>query len=521
MIPERGRLAAALLLSLLVHALVLSLAFGVEGLGLPGLALPWRERRVEVPDLQVVLVEAAAPAAAPPPAPAVPSRVDRASQARTDGAAPAAPSRAETAPVDATLPADASVAPPQAQPGSTSTQSVATAEVHAMQARALPPALPRAETIGDTAPGASPEPPLIALDDVEAPVMVVPPMPPVPAPVAAPASPASAPQAVLSTTAHARPAMLRHHALARSEPAVEHTMLERALRQFEQEKRQLTDMQDEGARLQARREEATPQEAARQEAARQEAARQEAARQEAARQEAARQEAARQEAARQEAARQEAARQEAARQEAARQETARQETARQEAARQEAALQEAARQEAAGQEAARQQAARAKAADDERREAVRRAMGRQLDEEAARREVATADPQRPGTRREPSSSTRRRGRLFGHTDADAELILYAQAWARKIQLNRTFDLVREAARPPHADPLVTVAIRSDGFVESVTFVISSGVAELDDAIRRVVHSQEPYQAFPPALASEYDVVEIRRTWYFDMAVRLH
>ncbi|HPP84016.1 MAG TPA: hypothetical protein PLZ50_10735, partial [Rubrivivax sp.] len=155
------------------------------------------------------------------------------------------------------------------------------------------------------------------------------------------------------------------------------------------------------------------------------------------------------------------------------------------------------------------------------REAARRAMGRQLDEEAARREAATTDPQHPGTRREPSSSTRRRGRLFGHTDADAELILYAQAWARKIQLNRTFDLVREAARPPHADPLVTVAIRSDGFVESVTFVISSGVAELDDAIRRVVHSQEPYQAFPPALASEYDVVEIRRTWYFDMAVRLH
>ncbi|HPP82791.1 MAG TPA: hypothetical protein PLZ50_04405, partial [Rubrivivax sp.] len=130
-IPERGRLAAALLLSLLVHALVLSLAFGVEGLGLPGLALPWRERRVEVPDLQVVLVEAAAPAAAPSPAPAVPSRVDRASQARTAGAAPAAPSRAETAPVDATLPADASVAPPQAQPGSTSTRSVAAAQVHA------------------------------------------------------------------------------------------------------------------------------------------------------------------------------------------------------------------------------------------------------------------------------------------------------------------------------------------------------------------------------------------------------
>jgi len=66
-----------------------------------------------------------------------------------------------------------------------------------------------------------------------------------------------------------------------------------------------------------------------------------------------------------------------------------------------------------------------------------------------------------------------------------------------------------------------VAIRSDGSVESVTFVKSSGVAALDDAIRRVVHSQAPYEAFPPGLASEFDVIEIRRTWYFDTAIRLY
>ena len=85
----------------------------------------------------------------------------------------------------------------------------------------------------------------------------------------------------------------------------------------------------------------------------------------------------------------------------------------------------------------------------------------------------------------------------------------------------TFDMVREAAKQRHADPLVWVAIRRDGSVESVTFVQSSGVAAIDDAIRRVVHSQTPYQAFPPGLASEYDVIEIRRTWYFDMAIRIY
>ena len=69
--------------------------------------------------------------------------------------------------------------------------------------------------------------------------------------------------------------------------------------------------------------------------------------------------------------------------------------------------------------------------------------------------------------------------------------------------------------------MVTVAIRSDGSVESVTVVISSGVADIDEAVRRIVHSHANYPAFPSELARDYDVVEIRRTWHFDTAVRLN
>ena len=101
------------------------------------------------------------------------------------------------------------------------------------------------------------------------------------------------------------------------------------------------------------------------------------------------------------------------------------------------------------------------------------------------------------------------------------MLLYAEAWARKIQLNPSFDLVREAVQQPHTQPVVTVAIRADGSVESVSFVVSSGVPAIDDAVRRIVQSQLPYPAFSPALAGLYDVIEIRRTWHFDMAVRLY
>jgi hypothetical protein len=239
----------------------------------------------------------------------------------------------------------------------------------------------------------------------------------------------------------------------------------------------------------------------------------EAGQMEAARLEAERQETARQETARQETARQETARQEATRQEAARQETARQETARKEAARHETARQDVARQDSARAGAARVEAGREQ---DARRDAVRRAMGRQLDEEAARRQ-ATQDASRPS----PSSSPLRRARLFGRSDPNAELILYAEAWSRRIQFNMTFDVVREAAKRPHTDPIVTVAIRSDGSIESVTFVRSSGVAAIDDAVRRIIYGQTPNLPFQPALARDFDVIEIRRTWHFDTAVRLY
>ena len=230
----------------------------------------------------------------------------------------------------------------------------------------------------------------------------------------------------------------------------------------------------------------------------------------------------------------EAARIEAARIEAARVEAAQVEAARIEAARLEAARNESAQLEASGrQEAARQQAEAATAAAqaerargdpaqdaEARREARLRAIGRQLDEEGARRDAAAAA--RPSVSSLPLSlSTARRGRLFGRSDPNAELVLYAEAWSRKIQLNLSQDMIRDVAKQPHTDPMVTVAIRSDGTVESVTFVLSSGVPAIDEAIRNIIYSQVPYQVFSPGLARQFDVIEIRRTWYFDSAIRLY
>ena len=47
--PEHGRLTHALLLSLLIHTLLLSLTFGGQGLWLPGFGFAWRGGRIEAP----------------------------------------------------------------------------------------------------------------------------------------------------------------------------------------------------------------------------------------------------------------------------------------------------------------------------------------------------------------------------------------------------------------------------------------------------------------------------------------
>ena len=52
------------------------------------------------------------------------------------------------------------------------------------------------------------------------------------------------------------------------------------------------------------------------------------------------------------------------------------------------------------------------------------------------------------------------------------------------------------------------------------FVADHETRVVDEAIRRIVESQRPYPAFPRALAREFDVIEIRRTWYFDSGIRL-
>jgi TonB family protein len=148
------------------------------------------------------------------------------------------------------------------------------------------------------------------------------------------------------------------------------------------------------------------------------------------------------------------------------------------------------------------------------------AMARQAAQAALPPPPAPAEPPRPGLQVPLPTPGLRRRTLVNRTDRDPAVVMYAEGWRQKIEVHATPDEIKGVPAGSFESPLVTVALRSDGTVESVTINRSSGSAAVDDAVKRIVQQQAPYARFPAGLAQDLDVLEIRRVWTFEAAVRL-
>jgi TonB family protein len=114
----------------------------------------------------------------------------------------------------------------------------------------------------------------------------------------------------------------------------------------------------------------------------------------------------------------------------------------------------------------------------------------------------------------------RRRRVVDTLERDVPLRLYVDSFRQKIERNAAQIRMQLAGGPGRSDPVVSVAVRSDGSVDDVTIVRSSGRADLDEAVRRIVHLNARYAAFPPNVAARFDVIEIRRIWMFAEGLKL-
>jgi hypothetical protein len=128
------------------------------------------------------------------------------------------------------------------------------------------------------------------------------------------------------------------------------------------------------------------------------------------------------------------------------------------------------------------------------------------------------DPSRPPSPAPGVDNPRRRA-VIG-IERDVMLRMYVESWRWKIERGGAVNYRPSAAWRASENPIVTVSIRSDGSLEDVFIHRSSGVRELDDAVRRIARLHAPYSAFPPALARQYDVIDIRRVWSFENALKI-
>ena len=119
----------------------------------------------------------------------------------------------------------------------------------------------------------------------------------------------------------------------------------------------------------------------------------------------------------------------------------------------------------------------------------------------------------------PAEKPRRRT-LIGRPDLDDRLAIFAETWSQRVQQNADFEFLDAAKSGPYTNPIVTVTLRADGTVDGVVFKRSSGIPAIDDAIRIIIASLEPYSRIPPELMLDYDVVEVTRLWTFGSGLRL-
>lgn len=98
---------------------------------------------------------------------------------------------------------------------------------------------------------------------------------------------------------------------------------------------------------------------------------------------------------------------------------------------------------------------------------------------------------------------------------------YRDAWRKKVERIGNLNYPEEARRNGLYGSLrVLVIVKSDGSLELMRVLESSGHPILDQAALNIVRLSAPFAPFTGELAANYDQVEIIRTWRFERGDRL-
>ncbi|MEW8507603.1 MAG: energy transducer TonB [Candidatus Thiodiazotropha sp.] len=92
---------------------------------------------------------------------------------------------------------------------------------------------------------------------------------------------------------------------------------------------------------------------------------------------------------------------------------------------------------------------------------------------------------------------------------------YLDAWRRKVERIGNLNYPDQAKRSKlYGNLVLHVAVKTDGSVERIKVLHSSGHKILDDAAIRIVRLAAPFSPFPNEIRKETDILDITRTWQF-------
>lgn len=110
---------------------------------------------------------------------------------------------------------------------------------------------------------------------------------------------------------------------------------------------------------------------------------------------------------------------------------------------------------------------------------------------------------------------RPRRKFIGARTAEFRFAQYIEEWRAKVERVGNTNYPEAAKqRRIYGSLQLTVAINSDGAVESVEINRSSGQKVLDAAAIRIVELAGPYSRFPADISKDTDILHITRTWTF-------
>ena len=105
--------------------------------------------------------------------------------------------------------------------------------------------------------------------------------------------------------------------------------------------------------------------------------------------------------------------------------------------------------------------------------------------------------------------------FIGARTQEYRFATYVEAWRQKVEKIGNLNYPEAAkSQKIYGQLRMTVNIKSDGSIESISIDQSSGSTVLDDAAKHIVTMAAPYAVFPDDIRKDTDILGITRTWTF-------